>query len=151
MTGQKDFDEWGNPTNIESDDDGDLEGLEEVPALSLEDDYATESTEVKDTIDDGDEPDDDDLDEDDTPHVDDEDEEEEEPELEFLFDLGSEGDDLGDDLGDDYWSYVEEEMGYTDIDRDTLPEKEVDLHDRIRAIERLLSLGCCPSRPGSGG
>jgi tetratricopeptide (TPR) repeat protein len=44
------------------------------------------------------------------------------------------GNGAGTDLEDDFADFVDEELGYAEIDWDTLPEKEVDFHDRIRRM-----------------
>ncbi|MBN1947584.1 MAG: hypothetical protein JW797_18090 [Bradymonadales bacterium] len=131
MAGSKEHDEWGKSTDLDPDDSEELEEeLEEdepptpeepTPKRSRtdrEETQAADEIELEDYFDDEDSDDYEGLD----------------AEGEEYLDLEPEIEDLGDGLPDDYWSYIDEEMGYADINPDNLPKAEVDLQAQIRGL-----------------
>jgi tetratricopeptide (TPR) repeat protein len=82
----------------------------------------------------GDRPDDDDAAAEVSPHVEVllDDEEEDDVDLD---DVDLDSPDL-DDVEDEFAEFIDEEMGYADIDWDSLPQKQVDEHDRVRHLPK---------------
>ncbi|MCA9562954.1 MAG: hypothetical protein KC561_05670 [Myxococcales bacterium] len=119
-----------------NDDPDDEEDLDDED-LDLEDEDLDEDEDDEEEDDEDEDEDEEDEDDERSPHDEEEDDDDDEnsvddpPEARIPFEER-----YLDDIQDEFANFIDDELGYSDVDWDSLPEKEVDLHKEIRAMSK---------------